>query len=205
MVGGDYLSYFKLPNGNILFILADVSGKGIPAALLVSSINSVLFILTETGKNLCDLASMLSRSVYYTSTPTKYATAFFAEINPETLKITYINAGHNPPLLIGKEVRNVDLSEGGFCIGMFDKASYKCGEIEINKDEVLVIYTDGITEQINSREEFFGEERTKKIIEKSLNKSPSEINRAILDSVSAFADTDYMMDDMTLLTIKRCS
>jgi sigma-B regulation protein RsbU (phosphoserine phosphatase) len=202
-VGGDYYHYFNISDDKLLLVVADVSGKGIPAALLVSSLNSVLIVEMELETDLKKIVGALSRSIFQSSTSGKYATAFFAEIDLRNSTIRYINAGHNPPLFLAKNGKRLELMEGGFCIGMFEDGKYKAGEIPFRKGELISIYTDGITEQTNEKDEFFEEERLFDIIISSKNKPAEAINNKVIDEVHSFRKNTPIADDMTLLTIKR--
>ncbi len=203
MVGGDFYNYYSLPDGKFLVVVSDVSGKGVPAALLVSSINSLLFGQLESGHYEFDkLVETVSNALYLSSTPEKYATAFFIEIDPSDFSIRYINAGHNPPILYSGDIDD-ELMAGGFCLGMFKAGKYDVGKLYLQKDEILVVYTDGITEQINDAEEEFGTDRLAGLIKKNAKKKVKTINSSIIQSVHDFAESRDIMDDMTLLTIKK--
>jgi len=202
-VGGDYYNYFRISDDKLLLVVADVSGKGIPAALLVSSLNSVLIVELELETDLQKIVGALSRSIFYSSTSGKFATAFFAEIDLKNSTVRYINAGHNPPLFLTSSGERPELMNGGFCIGMFEDVKYETGELPFRKGELLSIYTDGITEQMNDNEEFFEEERLFDIILANKNKSSHTINRKVIKEIHSFSRNTPIADDMTLLTIKR--
>jgi len=201
-VGGDFYNYFPLEDGRLLIVVADVSGKGVPASLLVSSINSLIYGHLELKEyDLQTLVSIISRAMYMSSTAGKYATAFFLELNPEDANIKYINAGHNFPIMRNKEMGEIDLKEGGFCLGMFDRAEYKSGSFMMKKNDLVVVYTDGITEQIDKDENFYGEERLNDLIDKNRTLEVKKLNKEIISSVYKYSENQVITDDMTVLSI----
>ncbi|MBN2134529.1 MAG: SpoIIE family protein phosphatase [Acidobacteria bacterium] len=204
-VGGDFFKYFMLPDGKLFIILTDVSGKGVPAALLVSSINSVLYTLVNVEYSLEKVAKSLSKSIYHSSTPGKYATGFLVELDTKTNNIKYINAGHNFPIFLSKEQGEPELSTGGFCIGMFDDAEYQSAVFNFKTDDILVIYTDGIIEQADETGEFFGEKRLINMIKSNKNLSARTLSEKIIDEVDQFRKDVPVSDDITLVIIKRPS
>ena len=204
-VGGDYYNYFLLPNGKILIAVADVAGKGVPAALFVSSINSVLFAQIEQDYDLLKMLKILSKAIYHSVTSGKYATGFFCEIDPKESSIRYVNAGHNPPILITSDNRHIELTEGGFCIGMFKDSTYNYKELPFNKGDRILIYTDGVTEQINQQEEYFGEERLLDLMLEKINMDSKKLNLEIVKAVHNFSDQTQLLDDLTLVSIRKTS
>jgi len=202
-VGGDYYNYFQLPEGRILIAVADVSGKGVPAALFVSSINSVLYAQIDQDYDLMKMIGILSKAIYQSVTSGKYATAFFLEIDPVKSMIRYINAGHNPPIMLTGDNRKIELTEGGFCIGMFKESIYKTQELAFNKGDQILIYTDGVTEQTNEIDDYFGEEPLNDILSKNINSTAADINQRIIQSVYQFSNKKQLQDDLTLVMIKK--
>lgn len=202
-VGGDYYNYFILPNGRILIAVADVSGKGVPASLFVSSINSVLYAQIDQDYDLLKTIGILSKAIYHSVATGKYATAFFLEIDPKGSSIRYVNAGHNPPFMLKNDKKSVELTEGGFCIGMFKDSSYQCKELPFNIGDQILIYTDGVTEQTNENEEYYGEEKLLGILRKNTALNASQINHEIVKSVYDFSKKTQLHDDLTLVMIKK--
>lgn len=202
-VGGDYYNYFNLPDGRLLIAVADVSGKGVPAALFVSSINSVLHAQIDQDCHLGKMIEILSKAIYQSVTSGKYATAFFLEIDPSKSMIRYINAGHNPPIMITSNKRRMELTEGGFCIGMFKDSVYNINEMPFGKGDQILIYTDGVTEQTNDKEEYFGEKPLDDILLANTETKAAEINQKIIDSVYNFCNKKQLHDDLTLVTVKK--
>jgi sigma-B regulation protein RsbU (phosphoserine phosphatase) len=202
-VGGDYYNYFLLPDGRILIAVADVSGKGVSAALFVSSINSVLHAQIDQDYDLLKVIGILSKAIYQSITAGKYATAFFLEIDPARSRIRCINAGHNPPIMLTGDNHKIELTEGGFCIGMFKDSIYKSQELPFNKGDQILIYTDGVTEQTNEKDDYFGEEPLSDILISNINSTAAEINQRIIQSVYQFSNKKQLQDDMTLVMIKK--
>jgi sigma-B regulation protein RsbU (phosphoserine phosphatase) len=202
-IGGDYYNYFLLPDGRILIAVADVSGKGISAALFVSSINSVLYAQIDQDYDFIKMIGILSKAIYHSITSGKYATAFFLEIDPIKSMIRCINAGHNPPIMLTGDNRKIELTEGGFCIGMFKDSIYKSQELPFNKGDQILIYTDGVTEQTNERDDYFGEEPLNNILINNINSTAADINQRIIQSVHQFSNKKQLQDDLTLVMIKK--
>jgi len=202
-VGGDYYDFIPVENENMAFCLGDISGKGIPAALLMANLQASL-----RGQTLMDIPCKncvaFTNNLLYNSTDiNKFATLFYGILNSSQHKITFCNAGHNEPILISSNGNIERLKDGGMIVGVMPEMTYEEKTIEFPEDTVLIIFSDGITEAMNSDEEEFGEERLINLIKGNKHLPSSELINLIIDTVNHHAGVAEQMDDMTLIVIKR--
>jgi sigma-B regulation protein RsbU (phosphoserine phosphatase) len=160
-VGGDYYDFLQLGNHRIGIALADVAGKGVAAALITSVVHASLRILSSDGAiSLPELTGKMNRFLHGSTGSNSYATFFYAQLDEETRELKYVNAGHNPPFLLRREENRVEaLSEGGMMIGLFPHATYAEGTVRLEPGDVLLMFSDGVTEALSPTEEEFGETR----------------------------------------------
>ena len=207
-VGGDYYDFLELKGGKFGIAIGDISGKGIGASLMMASLQASLRGQTLHFKD--DLAGLLSQMnslLYDASTSNRYATFFYSQYEPETRKLTYVNAGHNPPFLLrpkGDGFEILTLAEGGAVVGMLPPmlVNYEQGEITLQKGDLIVGSTDGITEAMNPAEEEWGEDAMVEELRKVHGKSAREILEYIVAKADEFANGAKQHDDMTLIVIK---
>lgn len=200
MVGGDYYNVLRINDRETLFFIADVSGKGVPAALIVSIIvaclNSHLLIDCEPF-DLPGLVVSMNRVLLETTGPTKFVTAWFGLYNHETGILTSVNAGHNPPYLLRKQDGTLQLLEkGGIMLGSMDMP-FEAEIIQLEPSDILLYYTDGVTEAWNVKEEDYGEERLLKIVKSEKTESAELILNAIRDDVNRHVGEAEQSDDFT--------
>jgi sigma-B regulation protein RsbU (phosphoserine phosphatase) len=202
-VGGDYYDFFPLSDSETAFCMADVSGKGVSAALLMSNFQGALRTLFRFEQDLGNLTTLLNKQVDSASKGEKFITVFLGKYNRETRKLCYINCGHNPPLLIQNKTHNW-LRDGVPGLGMLPElAGTKHTEIDILPDALLVCYTDGITECESNPGEYFGQENLKDIVLNNLTLGPEELNHEIMMKLNSFAgDKNKFQDDAALLTCR---
>jgi phosphoserine phosphatase RsbU/P len=215
MVSGDYYDYEQIANGKLAFAIGDVAGKGISAALLMATLQAALRAQLSqyqpTRENECarfpeldtaSLVSQLNQQLYAHTSPEKYATFFFALFDEKSRSLTYTNAGHLSPLLF----RNgdvVSLDSNGTVVGAFPFAKYDESCLNIDKGDLLVCYTDGITEPENAYGEMFGEERLIDLVKKHAHRNDEEIVQNVLEAVRSWTGTPELHDDMTLLLARQ--
>ncbi len=214
MVSGDYYDYQDLSNGHVAFAIGDVAGKGISAALLMATIQAALraqISHLDVKRDLTDedcsplpeldsaaLVSKLNKQIYAHTSPEKYATFFFAFFDPKTCTLTYTNAGHLSPLLVrGSNVTLLD--SNGTVVGAFPFAHYDSSCLTLEPDDMIVCYTDGITEPENAYGEMFGEERLIELVKKHSADEDREIVRIVMEAVRNWTGVPELSDDMTLL------
>lgn len=205
-VGGDYFDVAETPDGNHIFAIADVTGKGFPAALLMANLQSMLHILLPFDITLT-LATKQINDLIHKNTPSdKFITFFWGKYHHKTRVFEYVNAGHNPPLLLrdGSD-EFTELSEGGLLLGAMESiAPYESNEVLLNPGDLVVCFTDGVNEaQSNDMEEEFGMDRLMDVIRGHRNEGAEDIRDKIITSVKKFAG-GYQFDDVTLVVFKAC-
>ena len=203
-IGGDYYDFLPVAAGHFGFAIGDVSGKGIPAALLMASLRASLrgLAIAYSGA-LAELMADLNRLIFEASSAERYASFFYGVIDPASRAFHYVNAGHNPPLLLragGEDV--LHLEEGGLMVGTFRSARYQQGSVTLLAGDTLVMFTDGISEAMNPAGEEFGEDRIIAAARAAAGSGAAELVDRILAAVDAFAAGAPQHDDMTLVAIR---
>lgn len=206
-VGGDYYDIIKLTKTKLAIVIADVSGKGTPASLLManiqSAVHSYLKLYEEISFDLAKVTEKINELIYENTSAEKFITFFWGILDSETNSFEYINAGHNPPFLL-KDNKIIQLTEGGFMIGILDfGVSYEVGKVILGKDDIIVFYTDGVTEAMNKEGDEFGEERLTNVLQESKDKNPQEILDNIKNSIINFTKDTAQYDDITLIVLKK--
>jgi sigma-B regulation protein RsbU (phosphoserine phosphatase) len=205
-VGGDYYDFIHLATGSLGIAVGDVSGKGIAAALMMASLQASLRGQTiKPCDTLSEMIHHINGLVYEASAANRYATFFYAQYDPVTRKLRYVNAGHNPPMLRrkkGDDYEFLRLEEGGTVIGLFPDSPFKEAEIELQSGDILVAFTDGVSEAMNHAEEEFDEERLMEAIRNCPARSAAGISSHILERVDAFTAGADQHDDMTIVIIR---
>ena len=215
MVSGDYYDYQEVGDKKLSFAIGDVAGKGISAALLMATIQAALRaqlaqyqISTDNGRghvpeiDVASLVSQLNKQVFANTSPEKYATFFFALFDEVSRTLTYTNAGHLSPLLF-RDGYVVPLDSNGMVVGAFPFAKYNESSLVLNPGDLLVCYTDGVTEPENAYGDEFGEQRLIELVHKHYHQDNHEIIRIILDAVRGWTGVPELHDDMTLLLARQ--
>lgn len=204
MVGGDYFDYIPLSDGRLMVAIGDVSGKGMPAALLMANVQAALRALAPLSLTLKDLVLRINSIVYKNTTPDKFVTFFVGILHSENHYFTYINAGHNPPMLLRQNGTQELLSEGGLILGIFDDGiEYNEASVNISSGDTLCLYTDGITEAPNSNGEEYGEDKLSQCLADMQSEDATATLREILNQVSKHSENENQYDDLTCVVIKR--
>jgi predicted permease len=204
-VGGDYYDFLHLDDGRIGIALADVAGKGIAAALIMSVVQASLRSLAGSdGASLAELAAKMNRLLYRSTGPSSYATFFYAEVDEDKRQLRYVNAGHNPPFLLrnGQAASIEQLSTGGTIIGMFPQSSYEEAVVDLRTGDVLIAFTDGVPEALNPADEEFGEERLKEALVRLADLPVSEISSRLLQELKDWISDAAQYDDLTFVLMK---
>ncbi len=203
-VGGDFYDVISVKDGRFVIVVADVSGKGIPASLLVSTLHASLHAYIQMDLSLGELVKKLNTMVYRNTTPDRFITLFVAVLDPKNHTLDYVNAGHNFPFVIGKESETIQMLESaGMPLGMFDSAEYHAKSVDLKKDDVLILYTDGVTEAMNRSLIEYGEERFEKCLRKHIHLPVQELKANVVADVQRFTAGEPQSDDLTLLVVKR--
>ena len=200
-VGGDYFDLFPLSGGRLAFVVADVSGKGVPAALLVSTVHAAVHLQIDDAKTVADLVARIDRHLQRYAAARKFLTAFFGLLEPSTGTLHYVSAGHNPALLRRADGGIELLKATGVPMGMFPNATWREEVATLAPDDLLCVYTDGVSEALNAADEEYGLERLSRRIER--DGPVDELCRAVFDEIETFAADVPQYDDQTLMLIRR--
>ncbi len=205
-IGGDYYDFIALPNGDLGVAIGDVSGKGIAAALLMASLQASLRGQTITsGADLALLMTNVNGLVFDASSSNRYATFFYGQYNRQTRLFAYVNAGHNPPVILRRregEAHIIRLETGGPVVGLFRSAPYQQAAVPLEPGDIFLGFTDGISEAMNKQDEEWGEERMIPALTACADKSAEQIIPIIMAEADRFADGAPQHDDMTLIVVK---
>ncbi len=217
MVSGDYYDYQALPDNQLAIAIGDVAGKGISAALLMATIQAALRMELRTSLDSAGAShgstngfhlstartvSDLNQQLYATTSPEKFATFCFALYDDETGAVTYTNAGHPPPILI-RAGAATQLDVNGTVVGAFPFSKYNESHLQMQSGDLLVWYTDGITEPEDAYGEMFGEERLIEIIAKNSEREDAQIIEAVMESVRQWTASPELSDDMTVVLARK--
>src|SRR6056297_2122507 len=201
-VAGDYYDVFLIKDKTFL-IVADVSGKGIPASLLMSSFRSAVKIMVHGSNSLPELVSKVNDHIAQNDITDRFVTSMFVLFDPKEGSFKYSNAGHDPIILYRKETDEFfEISNNGIPIGIFEDQKYIEEKFKLRPGDVFVIYTDGIPEARNEKKEEFGYSRLKDVIKANWNRTAIEIKDAILSAVEQFVQTAKQHDDTTFIVVK---
>lgn len=205
-VGGDYYDFLALANGRLGLAIGDISGKGVPAALLMASLQASVRgqsqgLNADGRPDIAGLMTNVNRLVYDASPQNRYATFFYAQFDPATRALTYTNGGHNAPMLIrGEEV--LRLEAGGPPVGLFRPSRYQQAELALSTGDLLILYTDGISEAENPGEDEWGEDALISAVRACASAPPAEMIATIMRCADAFANGAPQHDDMTLVVAR---
>jgi sigma-B regulation protein RsbU (phosphoserine phosphatase) len=198
-IGGDFYDFTEMDDGSFGVVVGDVAGKGPAAALLTAKIQG-LFSAEVSESTPAETVARVNRGLVKRQVESRYATVFFATISP-TGKLTYCNAGHNPPIVYGKD-GVCQLNSGGMPVGFFDYAVYTDEEMQLSPGDILVIYSDGVTEALNPAGEEFGEDRLVTVISENKGAAASDILDKLVQAVQEFANGAPQHDDVTALVMR---
>ena len=203
-VGGDYYDLFTTPAGAICMVVADVSGKGIAAAIVMAALRASLHaLMLQSGLSVPAIAERLNGLLYNGSSASRYATLFLAIYDPTTQRLTSVNAGHNPPLLHRADGTFVELTCGGPVVGLLPVAVYESETLTIALGDTLVAYTDGVTEARDPRGDEWGDDHLKSAIRECAAEPTSrQMVQSILTRFDRFVSTAPQTDDITLVVFR---
>ena len=206
-IGGDYYDFLQLRSDQLGIALGDVVGKGIPSALLMASLYSAVrsFFLAQ-AVTVTQLMGNINRLMCASTDSNKFVTLFYGLYDEQRRTFTFVNAGHNPPIRFRPaydgSFQISRLKTGGTVIGLFKEINFKQETIEVQPGDVLVFFTDGLTEAKNSQGEEFGEERLCSLVEENIRLSATDLSSRIIDVVKEFVDSASLEDDLTLVVLK---
>lgn len=202
-IGGDYYDFVPRHDGTMLIALGDVSGKGTAAALLMSSLHASIHAQVSARTPIGDAIVSVNRYLAENTPANRFVTLFAAELDPPTGKLTYINAGHNPPLVVRADGTVSQLESGGLPLGIMSGAEFEKAETILAPGEILIVYSDGVSEANNPAGEEFGMERLIAVVQKNMKASAAGLRDKIESALSAFTQTAPANDDITLVIAKR--
>jgi serine phosphatase RsbU (regulator of sigma subunit) len=202
-VSGDYYDYIPVDEHTIQIVIADVAGKGVPAALLMSATAAAVQLEVREKRDMLEMVNRLNSGLHSLSDSNRYVTLLLADIDARSKSLRYVNCGHNPALLLQAETNDVvPMNSSCFPIGMFDNLACTINPAKLNSGDVLVLYTDGVTEAENSLGEEFGLERLSDLIRRGHMLSADGLMTHILESVTDFSRDVGFEDDATILVVK---
>lgn len=198
IVGGDMYDYFRIDDSRYGLVIADASGHGFPAALLISQIQAIIKSEVKNGSSLTDTMRFINSHIRAAFLKSTFITLFYGIYNADNGQMHYINAGHNFPFIIRQNGSHEFLTTSSPALGLTDDINFNTGVIELAQGDRIFLYTDGITEAMNNNREEFGEERLLALIKFNRHKSPTDLLDAILTSVKKYG-TPHLMDDRTMM------
>jgi phosphoserine phosphatase RsbU/P len=208
-VGGDYYDFINFDNSQLGLAIADVAGKGMPAALLMSTVQATLRSLTARNGSpasyeLSSVVSKLNRLLFNTTNGEHYVTFFYATFDQDTQCLTYVNAGHNPPLYLQSDSDSEfrELTSGGLVAGAFEHSAYEQETVQMKSNDLLFLYTDGLTEALNEEGEEFGTSRIMETLKAIASLSADQIRDVVVRRVKEWCAGMSLYDDLTFVVMK---
>jgi len=203
-VGGDYFDFVEGMDGRLVVGLGDVAGKGMPAALLMTHLAASVRAQVETERPLTEIMSRLNKSIHHNVRGERFITLVLAEVDTQEGSVRYVNGGHNPPIVLRKSGTFESLTEGGLLLGIMPEAAYSAGTLQLQPGDILVLYSDGVTEARDSADEEFGEARLMEFLTESSAMRPEEMVEALIQRVHDFSSRGKPSDDVTVVVMRRC-
>ena len=202
-IGGDYYDFIVRDDGRTVIALGDVSGKGTSAALLMSSLHAAVHAQASSHQSIVETIGAVNRYLAETIPANRFVTLFYAELDPVTGALSFLNAGHNPPLIVHAAGTLEQLAAGGLPLGIMPDAQFRAGQTQLQPGDVLVIYSDGVSETVNRRGEEFGWARLHETVARNLDASAASLRDRIEAALTKFAGGAPAADDVTLVIVKR--
>jgi sigma-B regulation protein RsbU (phosphoserine phosphatase) len=202
-VGGDYYDFFPYDDGSVALALGDVSGKGMPASLMMAELHARVQVLAEDPGNLAALMTRLNKATCVKCPSNRFITFFFCLLDLNTGLLKFANAGHNPPILVRANGEAVMLEGGGPVLGILSTAVYTEESVQLNRGDMLVLYSDGVTEATNADYEEYGEERFIQVLQRHHGSPATAIVEAVTKSLAEFTAGAPQADDITLAVARR--
>jgi sigma-B regulation protein RsbU (phosphoserine phosphatase) len=203
-VGGDYYDFIQHPDGRLGLVIADVTDKGMPAALFMASTKNILRASIQACDSIADGINRANKLIEHESNGQMFISLVYACLDPASGVLLYVNAGHNPPLQFHAGLRKYSLlNRSGMWLGVDASANYKDETEKIDDDDLIILYTDGVSEAENPLGEPFGVEGLKSVISKHREKTPHDLCKLVIQAVKDFTGTSELSDDITLVIVKR--
>jgi len=202
-VGGDYYDFIELPGGKLIVVVADVSGKGVAASLIMANLQAAIRVVADIGLPLIEIINHINKVICKNTGDDKFVTLFIGILDLKSMKFEYINAGHNPPIVFNSSDEQILLKSGGLPLGIFlDEFDYETGDYQLKKNDLLVFYTDGITEAKNVINQEFGEYRLISTIKDNMDESVADIINQVNSKIKEFAGSREQYDDITITAMR---
>jgi phosphoserine phosphatase RsbU/P len=201
-IGGDYYDFIDKGNGKLAIVIADVSGKGVGAALLMAAFQASIRTLVKSEENPASLMAHLNDVMFENSPPNKYITVFYGEIDTQNHIFDYVNAGHNPPIFLTKDGYRF-LTANGPVVGIIANAQYECKQVRLDVKDLIFLYTDGITEALDPEEKEFGEDGVIKLLTQHPPASVEDLAHSLERQIREFTRGAPPLDDSTLIFVRR--
>lgn len=202
-IGGDYYDFIQREDGKLVVALGDVSGKGTAAALLMSSLHAAVHAQADIHDSLVKTIGAVNRYLVDSIPANRFVTLFYAELDPQNGSLSFLNAGHNPPLIVHTGGTMEQLASGGLPLGIMSNADFREGRTKLYPGDVLVIYSDGVSEAVNPNGEEFGPTRLYEVVARNLDASAGGIRDRIESALTKFCQGTPAADDITLVIVKR--
>ncbi len=203
LVGGDYFDFIAMDGERLAVCLGDVSGKGLPASLLMANLQATLRGQTLLNESCRTCVRRANKLLYQSTSAEKFVTLFYSILNPVTHCLCYTNAGHETPLLLSKGHPVQGLSTGGVVLSILEDFPYEEQSVELGPGDLIVVYSDGVTEAVNPGQEQFGVDRLRSVVEQHRDEAPSALVDQVIGAVQAHAGAAPQMDDITLVAVRR--
>jgi len=202
-VGGDYLDYIRIDDGTLAICIGDVSGKGLPASLLMANLQASLRGQSGPGRSPAECVARVNRMLYESTGAEKFATVFYGILDPRSHRFRYCNAGHETPLLFHADGRCEELLAGGIALGILDTFAFEEGEVRFSAGDMLVMYSDGVTEAMSPAHEQFGRDRLAEFLRANRHLSAGDLTAQVAEAVRRHEAGAPQSDDITLVAVRR--
>ena len=203
MVGGDFYDFFLIDRNRLGFVIGDVSGKGIPAALFMAVSRTLLEGIAKQGMEPAECLRYANEVLGGKGEPGVFVTLFYGILHVDTGIVEFGLGGHNPPYRISLDGRVQPLAEpGGVVIGLLPECCYETGRLQLEKGDSIFLFTDGVTESMNTDQKFFGERRLRELLSAHAGDSPLELVQSVLHAVKDYAGEAPQADDITALAVR---
>ncbi len=203
MVGGDYFDFIPMDGDRIALSLGDVSGKGLPASLLMANLQATLRGQTLVNATARDVIVRSNKLLFESTSPEKFVTLFYSILDPKKHELVYCNAGHDHPFLLSEGKAPVRLPTGGIVVSIMEHFPFEEAAVQLLPGDTVVVYSDGIPEAMNAEKELYGEERLTEVLVKNHHLSPIDLIDTIISAAKSFAGRTPQSDDMTIIVVKR--
>ncbi|MEE8111500.1 MAG: SpoIIE family protein phosphatase [Acidobacteriota bacterium] len=200
-LGGDYLGQFRMPDGRCCLVIADVSGKGMPAAITAAALQGMMAVETTMKQSLATLVERINKALCGLTMDGQFATLFCCTLD-KTGELRYVNAGHTHPVLLDRSGEVINLKTGDMALGFLEDNRYREGSLRLQPGDLLTLYTDGVTEAVNGDGDLFEEPRLERLLNRCRDQGPEQIRQSLLQEMESFCGEVSARDDVTVMVMK---